>query len=40
VWLCPLQDIVDDLEQKVLYPLLNPELYRTTLFKQARGVLL
>lgn len=27
-------------EIKVLYPLMRPELYRTTLFKQAKGVLL
>ncbi|PNW73971.1 hypothetical protein CHLRE_13g580050v5 [Chlamydomonas reinhardtii] len=35
-----LEDIVADLETKVLYPLLRPELYRTTLWKQAKGVLL
>ncbi|KAG2483064.1 hypothetical protein HYH03_018047 [Edaphochlamys debaryana] len=35
-----LEDIVTDLEKKVLYPLVRPELYRTTLWKQAKGVLL
>ncbi|GFR47409.1 hypothetical protein Agub_g9126 [Astrephomene gubernaculifera] len=35
-----LDSIVSDLETKVLFPLTRPELYRTTLWKQAKGVLL
>ncbi|GLC35438.1 hypothetical protein PLESTB_000207100 [Pleodorina starrii] len=35
-----LESIVADLETKVLYPLMRPELYRTTLWKQTKGVLL
>ncbi|GIL64536.1 hypothetical protein Vafri_18427 [Volvox africanus] len=35
-----LESIVSDLETKLLYPLMRPELYRTTLWKQTKGVLL
>ncbi|GIL75574.1 hypothetical protein Vretimale_15180 [Volvox reticuliferus] len=35
-----LESIVADLETKLLYPLMRPELYRTTLWKQTKGVLL
>jgi len=34
-----LDDIVRELEEKVLYPLNHPEVYRTTLWKQTKGVL-
>ncbi|EFJ50124.1 hypothetical protein VOLCADRAFT_73960 [Volvox carteri f. nagariensis] len=35
-----LESIVADLEMKLLYPLMHPHLYRTTLWKQTKGVLL
>jgi len=35
-----LDDLIQELEAKVVVPMLRPELYRTTLWKPARGVLL
>ncbi|GFH30248.1 AAA domain-containing protein [Haematococcus lacustris] len=35
-----LDDLIQELEMKVLMPMVEPELFCTTLFKPARGVLL
>jgi ATP-dependent 26S proteasome regulatory subunit len=34
-----LSEVINELELKVLYPMMKPDLYSTTLWKQTKGVL-